>query len=129
MAILAAGLVAGFSYGVATNDLGGRLPAVLTVAALQLPAIWLLTAVTVALFGLVPRFTPVAWGALVAFIALYLLGSLAGLPHWLINLQPFTHAQRTPGQPLDATPVIWLLLIDAVLIVIGLLAFRRRDLR
>ena len=129
VAILAAGLVAGFSYGIASGDLGGRLPAVLTVAALQLPAIWMLAAVTVALFGLVPRFTPVAWGVLVAFIALYLLGSLAGLPHWLINLQPFTHAQRTPGQPLDATPVIWLLLIDAVLIVIGLLAFRRRDLR
>ena len=129
VAILAAGLVAGFSYGIASGDLGGRLPAVLTVAALQLPAIWMLAAVTVALFGLVPRFTPVAWGVLVAFIALYLLGSLAGLPHWLINLQPFTHAQRTPGQPFDATPVIWLLLIDAVLLVIGLLAFRRRDLR
>ena len=86
-------------------------------------------AITVALFGLVPRFTPVAWGVLVAFIALYLLGSIAGLPHWLINLQPFTHAQRTPGQPFDAAPVIWLLLIDVVLLAVGLLAFRRRDLR
>ena len=129
MAILAAGLVAGLTYGIASGDVGGRLPAVLTVAALQLPAIWMLVAVTVALFGLVPRFTPVAWGVLVAFIALYLLGSLAGLPHWLINLQPFTHAQRTPDQPFDATPVILLLLIDAVLLVVGLLAFRRRDLR
>jgi ABC-2 type transport system permease protein len=129
VAILAAGLVAGLTYGIASGDVGGRLPAVLTVAALQLPAIWMLAAVTIALFGLVPRFTPVAWGALVAFIALYLLGSLDGLPHWLINLQPFTHAQRTPGGPFDATPVIWLLLIDAALLVVGLLAFRRRDLR
>jgi ABC-2 type transport system permease protein len=129
VAILAAGLVAGLTYGIASGDVGGRLQAVLAVAALQLPAIWMLAAITVALFGLVPRFTPVAWGVLVAFIALYLLGSLAGLPHWLINLQPFTHAQRTPGQPFDATPVIWLLLFDAVLLVIGLLAFRRRDLR
>jgi ABC-2 type transport system permease protein len=129
VAILAAGLVAGLTYGIASGDVGGRLPAVLTVAALQLPAIWMLAAVTVALFGLVPRFTPAAWGVLVAFIALYLLGSLAGLPHWLINLQPFTHAQRTPDQPFDATPVILLLLIDAVLLVVGLLAFRRRDLR
>ena len=105
------------------------VPAVVAVAALQLPAIWMLCAITVALFGLVPRFTPVAWGVLVAFIALYLLGSLAGLPHWLINLQPFTHAQQTPGQPFDATPVLWLLLIDVVLLAVGLLAFRRRDLR
>lgn len=129
VAILAAGLVAGFSYGIASGDVGGRLPAVLTVAAVQLPAIWMLAAVTVGLFGLVPRFTPAAWGVLVAFIALYLLGSLAGLPHWLVNLQPFTHAQRTPGQPFDATPVLWLLVIDAVLLSVGLLAFRRRDLR
>ena len=129
VAILGAGVVAGLTYGIASGDVGGKLPAVLAVAALQLPAIWMLSAITVALFGLVPRFTPVAWGVLVGFIALYLLGSIAGLPHWLINLQPFTHAQRTPGQPFDPAPVIWLLLIDVLLFAVGLLAFRRRDLR
>ena len=129
VAILGAGVVAGLTYGIASGDVGGKLPAVLAVAALQLPAIWMLSAITVALFGLVPRFTPVAWGVLVGFIALYLLGSIGGLPHWLVNLQPFTHAQRTPGQPFDAAPVIWLLLIDVALLVVGLLAFRRRDLR
>ena len=127
--MLGAGVVAGLTYGIASGDIGGKLPAVLAVAALQLPAIWMLCAITVALFGLVPRFTPVAWGVLVGFIALYLLGSIAGLPHWLVNFQPFTHAQRTPGQPFDAAPVIWLLLIDVALFAVGLLAFRRRDLR
>ena len=101
----------------------------LAVAALQLPAIWMLAAVTVALFGLVPRFTPVAWGVLVAFIALYLLGSVAGMPQWLINLTPFTHAQRTARRGLRRDTGGWLLLIDAVLLAVGLLAFRRRDLR
>ena len=129
VAMLGAGVVAGLTYGIAGGDVGGKLPAVIAVAALQLPAIWMLSAITIALFGLVPRFTPVAWGVLVAFVALYLLGSIAGLPHWLVNLQPFTHAQRTPGQPFDAAPVIWLLLIDTALLVVGLLAFRRRDLR
>ena len=129
VAMLGAGVVAGLTYGIAGGDVGGKLPAVIAVAALQLPAIWMLSAITIALFGLVPRFTPVAWGVLVAFVALYLLGSIAGLPHWLVNLQPFTHAQRTPGQPFDAAPVIWLLLIDTAPLVVGLLAFRRRDLR
>jgi ABC-2 type transport system permease protein len=128
-AMLAAGAVAGLTYGVSSYDIGGKLPTALAVAALQLPAIWMLSAITVALFGLVPRFTPVAWGVLVAFVALYLLGSIAGLPHWLIDLQPFTHAQHIPGQAFNATPVIWLLLIDVMFLAIGLVAFRRRDLR
>ena len=128
-AILAAGLVAGLTYGIASGDVGGKLPAVLSVAALQLPAIWMLAAITVALFGLVPRFTPVAWGVLVAFIALYFLGSLAGMPHWIIDLTPYGHSPHVPGEEFQATPVIWLLVIDAVLFAVGLLAFRRRDLR
>jgi ABC-2 type transport system permease protein len=129
VAILGAGLVTGLSYGVAVDDVGGRLRAVTAVAATQLPAIWTLAAVTVSLFGLMPRFTPVAWGVLVAFVAVYLLGSIDGFPHWLLDLVPFTHTQRSPGQSFPAEPVMWLLLIDAALIAVGLAAFRRRDLR
>jgi len=129
VAMMAAGAVAGLIYGASSHDVSGKLRTVLAVAALQLPAIWMLSAITVALFGVAPRFTPVAWGVLVAFVALYLLGSIAGLPHWLIDLQPFTHAQHIPGQPFNAAPVIWLLLIDVALMATGLVAFRRRDLR
>ena len=99
-----------------------------SVAAAQLPAVWLLVAVTVALFGLVPRFTPVAWGVLVAFIALYLIGSLLGFPQ-LVDLEPFAHTPRVGGDDFSAVPLVWLLVIDATLIALGLAAFRRRDLR
>ena len=58
VAMLGAGVVAGLTYGIASGDVSGKLPTVLAVAALQLPAIWMLSAITVALFGLVPRFTP-----------------------------------------------------------------------
>ena len=60
-----AGVAGGLIYGVAAGDVGGKLAIVLGTAAVQLPAVWLLAAVTVALFGLAPRFTPVAWGVLV----------------------------------------------------------------
>ena len=129
VAMLAAGLVAGLAYGAAAGDVGGKLPGVLAAALVQLPAIWMLAAVTVALFGLAPRFTPVAWGVLVAFVALYLLGSISGVPQWLLDLEPFTHTPKLPGAPFEFAPVAWLLLIDVALIAAGLVGLRRRDLR
>jgi ABC-2 type transport system permease protein len=128
-AILLAGVTAGLSYGVAAGDVRGKLATVIGTAAVQLPAMWLLAAVTTALFGLLPRFTPVAWGVLVGFVALYLLGSLSGAAQWVLDLEPFTHIPRVGDGTFTPVPLLWLLLIDAVLIALGWAAFRRRDLR
>lgn len=127
-AIVLSGFAGGLAYGTAAGDVAGKLPIVVGAAAVQLPALWLLSAVTVVIFGLTPRFTPVAWGVLVAFVALYLLGSLSGSPQWLLDLEPFSHTPRV-GDDFTAVPLLWLLAIDVVLIALGALAFRRRDLR
>jgi len=129
VALLSAGVLAGLVYGVAADDVGGKLAIVTALAAIQLPAVWLFAAITVALFGLLPRFTPAAWGVLVAFVAVYLLGSIAGFPHWLLDLVPFTHTQHMPGESFRWPAVLWLLAIDALVIAVGLVGFRRRDLR
>ncbi len=129
VALLSAGALAGLVYGAAAGDVAAKLATVIALAAIQLPAVWLLAGVTVALFGLLPRFTPVAWAVLVAFIALYLLGSIAGFGHWVLDIVPFTHTQHIPGESLRPAPVLWLLAIDAVAIAVGLFTFRRRDLR
>jgi polyether ionophore transport system permease protein len=129
VAMMLAALVAGLTYGAAAGDVSGKLPTVLSTAAVQLPAVWLLVSVTVALFGLLPRFTPVAWGVLIAFVALYLLGSLANSPQWLLDLEPFTHVPHVGVGDFDATALGWLLAIDITLIMLGAMAFRRRDLR
>ncbi|OBK94998.1 ABC transporter permease [Mycobacterium asiaticum] len=128
-AILLSGLAAGLAYGAAAGDIAGKLPTVLGTAAVQLPAVWLLAAVTVALFGLTPRLTPAAWGVLVGFVAVYLLGSLSGSPQWLLDLEPFTHTPRVGAGAFSAAPLVWLLGIDAALIAFGAIAFRRRDMR
>ncbi|MFN8101998.1 MAG: ABC transporter permease [Mycobacterium sp.] len=129
VAMLLAGAVTGLTYGIAAGDVGAKLPTVIATAAVQLPAVWLLAAVTVALFGLTPRFTPAAWAVLVAFIALYMLGSLAGFPQWLLNLEPFSHIPRVDAGSFTAVPLLWLLAADIVLILLGASALRRRDLR
>ncbi|WP_141119899.1 ABC transporter permease [Mycobacterium malmoense] len=127
-AMLLSGVAGGLVYGAAAGDIGGKLAFVMASAAVQLPAVWLLSAVTVAAFGLAPRFTPMAWGVLVGFIALYLIGSLAGFPQWLLDLEPFAHIPRI-GADFTGAPLLWLLAIDAGLITLGVMAFRRRDLR
>jgi len=128
-ALLIAGLVTGVTYGASAGDVTGKLPTVLGTVAVQLPAVWLPAAVTVALFGLLPRFTPVAWGVLVAFIAVFLLGSLSNSPQWLLDLEPFTHIPHVGTGEFTAAPLVWLVAIDSALITLGVIAFRRRDLR
>jgi ABC-2 type transport system permease protein len=128
VAMLLAGATGGLVYGVAAGDVGGKLAVVVGTAAAQLPAIWLAAAVTVVLFGVAPRFTPVAWGVLIGFVALYLIGSIAGFPQWVLDLEPFAHVPRV-GPDFTAIPLLWLLAIDVALITLGAMAFRRRDLR
>ena len=129
VAILTAGAAAGLTYGIAAHDVEGKLWMVVATAAVQLPAVWLPAAVTVALFGIAPRFSPVAWGVLVGFIALYLIGSLSGFPQWLLDLEPFAHIPRVTGGDFTAVPLLWLLVIDIALIALGMAGFRRRDVR
>ena len=129
VALLLAGITAGLSFGVTSGDVGGKLGTVVGSAAVQLPAVWLLAAVTTMLFGLLPRSTPAAWGVLVGFVAVYLLGSLSGSAQWVLDLDPFTHVPRVGDGNFTPVPLLWLLLIDAALIALGLAAFRRRDLR
>lgn len=131
VAMTVAGLGAGLAYGVTggDGDPGGTVWRVLGAALVQLPAIWVLAGVAVALFGLVPRFAPAAWGVLVAFLAVFLVGSVAELPQPFLDLEPFTHAPKLPGGEFTATPLLWLTAIAAAGITVGLIAFRRRDLR
>ena len=128
VAMLATGLVTGLAYGLSSADLGSAVRLGLGTAAVQLPAVWLLCALTVAAFGLFPRVTPATWGALVGFVTLYLTGSLLNSPHWLLDLEPFVHTPRV-GAEFTAVPLVWLLILDGALMATGALAFRRRDLR
>ncbi|MCB0931850.1 MAG: ABC transporter permease [Mycobacterium sp.] len=127
--LLAAGVVAGTAYGLAVGDLPMAMPRVVAAAAVQLPAVWLLAGLTLAIFGILPRFASAAWAVLVAAFSLYVLGSIAGMPQWILNLSPFAHTPRVPGEPFRAAPVIWLLAGTVALGGFGLLALHRRDIR
>ena len=126
--LVIAGLTSGLVYGAAIGDVGGQTGRILGSALVQLPAVWVFAGIAALLFGLVPRFTAAAWGALVLFAALTELGSFSVLSKWLPDLSPFTHVPKLPGGTFTATPLVWLVAIAAALTVAGLATFRRRDL-
>ncbi|MGK8505853.1 ABC transporter permease [Nocardia asiatica] len=128
-ALLVAGVAIGIVYGASDGDLGAKLTQSIGAAAVQIPAVWVVTGIAVALYGVAPRFAPVAWGVLSAMVVIFFVGSLDGLPQWMVDLVPFVHPPKLPGAEFEAEPVLWLLASAALLLGVGIAAFRRRDLR
>ncbi|WP_327177014.1 ABC transporter permease [Streptomyces sp. NBC_01335] len=109
---------------------GHRLPAVLGAALVQLPAIWLLGGVAVLLYGAAPRIAAAAsWGAAGFCLALGWIGPAVDLPQAVLDVSPYTHLPKLPGGDLRAAALIALTAVAAALVVAGLAALRRRDLR
>jgi ABC-2 type transport system permease protein len=129
VAILAlAGLLGGVTYGLISGDVGGQVPRVLAAAMVQLPAVWVLTGIAMALYGLAPGYVGLSWGALIACLVLGQLGQILQFPQWTLNLSPFTHTPNFPAQDIDVLPMVLLLSIAVALIGAGLVGFRRRDI-
>lgn len=125
-ALATGGLAMGLTHGLNTGDVGGQLPQMLTGALVQLPAVWVLAGVTVALFGLLPRFAPVSWGGLAGCLLLVLAGTALQLDQWVLDLSPFAHLPRLPGGEVTSTPLVALTAVAAALTAVGLAALRRR---
>jgi ABC-2 type transport system permease protein len=127
-ALASAGLAAGLTHGLNTGQVGRELPRALVGALVQLPAVWVLAAIAVALFGVLPRLAAVSWGALVVCLLLGLVGSAMQLSQWMLDVSPFTHVPKVPGAGVSATPLVWLVAVAAALGAAGLVGLRRRDI-
>nr|WP_205862836.1 ABC transporter permease [Planosporangium thailandense] len=123
------GLLAGLAYGLSVGDVSGQAPRVLAGALVQLPAVWVLTGLATALFGLLPRAAWVAWAALAGFLLVGQFGEIFKLDQKLVDVSPFTHVPKLPGAHLTVTPLAWLVAISAVLVAAGLAGLRYRDIR
>ena len=123
MALTGAGAVEDGSFRSLLVDLLGA-------AAVQLPAIAVLAAATVALVLAAPRWSSgAAWALLVASIVVGpMFGPSLGLPSWVLDLSPFTHVPNAPVAAVETTPVLWLLVVAALLAAVAVNALRRRDI-
>jgi ABC-2 type transport system permease protein len=128
VALATAGLTAGLAHGLNTGHVGRELPRVLGSAMVQLPAVWVMAAIAVTLFGLVPRYTPIVWVALAACLLVFMVGGAIRLSHWLLDLSPFGHIPKAPGASVAARPLAWLTAIAVGLTAVGLAGLRRRDI-
>jgi ABC-2 type transport system permease protein len=123
--VVALGCSAGLAYGVAT----GRLDAVadqVGAALLFLPAMWFMTALTVALFGLVPRAVVAAsWAVLGALVIVVLLWEVRAIDESVFIVTPFAYSH--PAVDAGLGPPIVFTVLAGVLTAVGASAFGRRD--
>ena len=91
-----AGLVAGVLNSIEVGSLSAGFGGAFAAMLVQLPATLVLGGIAVALFGLAPRLTGLAWAALVAALLLGQLGQLLQLPQWVMDLSPYTHVPQVP---------------------------------
>lgn len=98
-------------------------------ALVALPAVLTLAGVAMALFGLAPRWAPLAWAALAATVMIGFLGDLLQLPAWSRLASPFHHLPQVPAEDLRVLPLGVLIAVAVLFGAIGLVALRDRDLR
>ena len=121
-------LPAGLTYGLSIGNVVYELPRVLAAAMAYLPAIWVMAGIAVALYGLMPRFTFVSWGALLGIILIELLGKILQVNQSILNISPFTHVPKVLVGEVSVMPLIWLAVAAFALTVIGLIGLRRRSI-
>jgi ABC-2 type transport system permease protein len=126
--VLVTGVMLGLSNGMRAHDAGGSVGRMLGAALVQLPAIWVVVGVTVVLFGFVPKFSAAGWGVAGLALLIGLFGPVVNAPQAVLDVSPFSHTPKLPGQVVTATPLIWLGLLALVAVGAGLGAFRRRDI-
>lgn len=123
------GLTAGLAYGIAVGRPEAMLPEVLGAALAQVPAVWVITATAVLLFGIAPRYAATVWGVLVACVFLGQVGAVIGFPQIVLDLSPFTHVPHLPGGAVTPVPLVVSTVVAVLACVVGVAAFRRRDIR
>ncbi|TDW15113.1 ABC transporter permease [Kribbella kalugense] len=128
VALLAAGVAEGLAYGAAIGDVGGQLPRLIGAALAQLPAVWVLAAIAIAIFGFFPQLSMVSWAGPVICILIGLVSAGVATASWIRDISPFTHLPSLPGGSVTAGPLIALLAIAIVVGFAGLIGLRRRDL-
>jgi ABC-2 type transport system permease protein len=120
------GLTLGIGAAAATGD-SGEFTRLLIETIVKIPAVWVIAGIAAFLFGLIPRgMTGISFTMLGIFILLEFFYEQGAVSHAIFSISPF--AQVYPTNPITALPIIGLLLVSFLLVVLGELAYQKRDI-
>ena len=92
------------------------------------PLLLVLVGVAVTLFGWLPRVAvALTWGLLAALWFVMLIGDALHLPHWVLDVLPFSATPYMPLNLMHWTPVVVMTAVAALLVWAGVDRFARRD--
>jgi ABC-2 type transport system permease protein len=115
-------------YAVSESTGAFSLGTVLGAAFVELPAIFVMVAITALLVGLFPKLIAAVWVLLCySFMMLY-FGRMFDIPEWAARISPFGNIPQLPIEEFSATPIVLLSVIAALLCAVGLAGYRRRDI-
>ncbi|MFI9828022.1 ABC transporter permease [Streptomyces sp. NPDC051913] len=118
-------LLTGLGFAVGYGKEAGPI---LGACLLQVVAVWVIGALAVALYGLLPRAAMAAWGVAGAVLLIGWVGPALDAPQAVLDLSPFGHLPKLPGGEMSWGPVLVLLGLAAALVAGGLAGLRRRDM-
>lgn len=126
LVLVLSGAGLGLGYLLVTGDGDAAWDVTWPVAQYVGPVL-VLSGVARVLFGVLPRWTVLAWVPLAFSLVVMLFGELFQLPQWLQDISPFEHLPMVPAEDFAWGPVLGVAAVAVLLSVAGQVAFRRRD--
>jgi len=117
----------GVSAAVVLDD-AAMIPRLVGAGLAYVPAIWCAAGLAIALVGLLPKATTLAWLGLFYAFMMLLFAGLFEFPDWIAGLSPFGHVPNLPAAEVSFLPLALLALIALGLSILGLAGFQRRDI-
>lgn len=128
-ALLAVGAGAGLVTAQAADQGDwGLLGDYAATGAAMIPGLVLVVGLAMLLIGWAPRAFGLIWAVIGWSIFCSWFSILFDLPDWVVRAQPWGHLSLPPRDTMDWTPFLVELAIGLVLIVLGLVGYRRRDI-
>jgi ABC-2 type transport system permease protein len=95
-----------------------------------IPIAWLALGIGIAVLGVAPRLTaPITFTVVIVAYLLDFVGAMLELPETVLDLSPFRHLAAVPAADMNVGAALVMLAVAVAGVVVGLVAFRRRDLQ